>query len=188
MKLGTHNSMSYLPPKKWYMYPFRFIAKCQNKSILEQYDLGARMFDIRVSFDGLVPEFRHGSMAFKGNVFDILELLDSIGEPIYIRLILEINKNTKNRGIKEKLFMYFCSLVEKKYSNLNFFCGRRKFDWAQLYRFKLDDINVVQKISSMTGTKLDDIWPWIYAKLNNKRNLEKHNQDDWLLIDFIGIQ
>ena len=33
MKLGTHNSMSYLPLKKWYMYPFRFMAKCQKLSV-----------------------------------------------------------------------------------------------------------------------------------------------------------
>nr|DAH01868.1 MAG TPA: hypothetical protein [Crassvirales sp.] len=33
MKLGTHNSMSYLKPKRWWMRPFHFIAKCQSRHI-----------------------------------------------------------------------------------------------------------------------------------------------------------
>ena len=29
MKKGSHNTMTYLKPSKWYLYPFIFIAKCQ---------------------------------------------------------------------------------------------------------------------------------------------------------------
>lgn len=185
MNIGTHNSMSYLPPKKWYLYPFRFMAKCQSKSIEEQYKLGARMFDIRVSFDGLIPEFRHGSMAFKGDVSDILNQLNNMGEPVYIRFILEVNKLTKGRDIKERLFIFLCGECESTFTNLRFFCGRRKYDWKQLYKFKLDDIDVVQKVSSMEGTKIDDLWPWLYARLFNRKSLRNHKADKWLLIDFI---
>lgn len=182
MKLGTHNSMSYLPPKKWYLKPFKFMAKCQNLSILEQYNLGARMFDIRIAFKNFIPEFRHGSMAFEGKVETILEALNSLGD-VYVRLILEINKNTK--GIQEELFIMKCKEWEKEYPNIKFFCGRRKYDWKQLYKFKLDDINIIQKVSSMTGTKLDDLFPWLYARLFNKKNYNNWDAKEWLLLDFI---
>lgn len=51
MKLASHNSMTYLPIKKWWLKPFRFIAQCQNKTIEEQYQAGVRMFDIRIAFN-----------------------------------------------------------------------------------------------------------------------------------------
>lgn len=183
MKLGTHNSMSYLPPKKWWMYPFRFVAKCQSKSIKEQYELGARMFDLRVAFtNNLTLEFRHGAMAFKGDVEDILKYLNSLESNIYIRLLLEINKED---SIQEELFKITCKRWEAEYPNLRFFCGRRKFGWKQLYQFKVSDINVIQKVSSMTGTILNDWCPWFYARFYNKKNFDNRNASEWLLLDFV---
>lgn len=189
MKLGTHNSMSYLKPKRWWMRPFHFIAKCQSRHIDHQYKLGARMFDIRVSYNKYgEAEFRHGSMAFEGDVEGVFKYLNSRNRAIYIRLILEVSKNTKNREDKERLFINDCKRWAETYTHIKFFCGRRKFDWVQLYKFELDDIELVQKISSMTGTVLDDWWPWLYARFFNKKNLEKHRDSkDWMLIDFIGM-
>jgi len=48
MILGSHNSWSYLPPKKWYMKPFRFTAQCQDWDIKTQYEHGVRCFDLRL--------------------------------------------------------------------------------------------------------------------------------------------
>lgn len=183
-KIGTHNSMTYLKPYKWYMYPFKFIAKCQSVSIEKQYELGARMFDIRVSFDKYgLPEFRHGHMVFEGDVYKTLDFLNKKG--VYVRLLLEVNKYDK---VKEEHFIDFCHLCEEYWTNIKFFCGRRKYDWKQLYKFELDDIDVVQKVSSMTGTILDDWCPWFYARIMNKRNIREHKDNRWLLIDFINIQ
>lgn len=181
MKLGTHNSMSYLPPKKWYLNLFKFMAKCQNLDIFDQYKLGAKMFDIRISFDGYQPEFRHGLIAFKGDVESTLIALNSY-KNVYVRLILETDEYSKKQ---EELFIMMCKEWEKEYTNIKFFCGRRKYDWKQLYKFKLDDIEVVQKIASMTGTKLDDLFPWLYAKFFNKRNYKDWDAKKWLLLDYI---
>lgn len=185
MKLGTHNSMSYLPPKKWYLYPFKFIAKCQNISIEEQYRLGIRMFDIRVSYDKYNnAEFRHGAMAFKGNVNEVLSYLNSTKARVYVRLILEI-EDTNDVLRQECLFISDCSEWENTYKGITFFCGRRKFDWEQVYKFKANDIEVIQKVSSMTGTILDNWCPWFYARINNKKNYKEWNANNWLLLDFI---
>lgn len=182
MKLGTHNSMSYLPPKKWYLYPFRFMARCQSKNIEEQYNLGARMFDIRIKFDKhSIPEFRHGSMAFKGDIFTVLYFLNA-KKDTYVRLILETKKQNKTQ---EDKFIKFCTMVEVFFPHITFFCGRRKYDWKQLYKFKTNDIAIVQKVSSMTGTVLDDWCPWFYAKFNNKKNCKYYSSAEWLVLDFI---
>lgn len=184
MNIGTHNSMTYLKPKKWYLYPFRFMARCQSVDIKRQYELGARMFDIRISFDkyGYV-EFRHGSMAFKGDVQSVFDYLNSKGA--YVRLLLE---SRRDNPLQEARFFQFCRTAEEYWSNITFFCGRAKHNWKTIYKFKEGDIDIIQKVSSMTGTILDDWCPWFYAKVMNKENIANHNTDDWLLIDFINIQ
>lgn len=186
MKLGTHNSMSYLPPKKWYLTPFKFMAKCQSLSIEEQYKRGARMFDIRVAFNKYRQiEIKHGLMAFKGNIYQILEYLNSLKGSIYIRLILESNKPD---DIQTSLFMNFCVEAEHMFPKLKFFAGNRKCDWKVLYKFKTKDPNIEQPVSSMRGNKLDDLWPWLYAKLNNKKSREQYKgSKNWVLMDFIEL-
>lgn len=186
MKLGTHNSMSYLKPKKWYMYLFRFMAKCQKVDISKQYKLGARMFDIRIAYDkNGNPEFRHGSMRYKGNVEEALKFLNSRRARCRIRLILEINKPSTRQV---NLFIKDCKKWESQYKRLIFFCGRRKYDWNIVYNFNTKEPIINQLVSSMTWKKFDDWYPWIYAKIMNKKNISAYNSNDWLLIDFINIQ
>ncbi len=186
MKLGTHNSMSYLPPKKWYLYPFRFIARCQSKSIEEQYEkYGVRMFDLRITFKNLVPEFRHGLIAYKGSVEDTIKYLNSLNDKIYVRLTLETSKEDT---IQEGLFTCLCSRWKTQYKNIKFFNGRRKFDWKQIYNFGTKEPKITQLISSMTWKKWDDWFPYLYARIMNKKNISNYKKKDWLLIDFINIK
>lgn len=62
--IGTHNSMTFLRPAKWYgwfMIPF---ARCQKKTIIQQWEAGARVFDLRVKFD------RYGNSHFAHGLYD----------------------------------------------------------------------------------------------------------------------
>lgn len=182
MELGTHNSMTYLKPKKWYLYPFQFIARCQNKTIEEQYEKGIRLFDFRITYDkNNIPEFRHGLMAYKGNVYKILECLNSKKDSIKIRIILEESKaNISN----ETLFIKDIHRFKTLYPYLTFYEGRRKFDWKKIT--DLPDLEVTQIVSSMQGNKIDDLWPWLYAHFMNEKNLKLYKDTDKnILIDFI---
>lgn len=50
--IGSHNSLTYLPVKQWYLKPFGWMARCQSKTLNEQfYIYGVRLFDFRVRFD-----------------------------------------------------------------------------------------------------------------------------------------
>ena len=51
MNIGTHNSLTYLTPKKWWQKLIKFTAKCQEVDYEKQYELGARVFDIRLWYD-----------------------------------------------------------------------------------------------------------------------------------------
>ena len=186
-KLASHDSMTYLKPNEWYLAPFKFMAQCQNKTIEEQYeDYGIRYFDLRIKFNrDCQPVFAHGMMTFKGNVWKILEYLNNKGEKVWVRLLLEISKSDE---IQESAFSSFCKLIESKYTNLIFHNGRRKFDWKIVYNFSNPEPSLDQKVSSMTWKVFDDWYPYIYAKMMNKKNLEIGTDKDFLMIDFVGTE
>lgn len=191
MKLASHNSMSYLPPRKWWMYPFRFMARCQSKSIEEQYEkYGIRMFDLRISFRKLLPEFRHGAIAYKGDVCKVLDYLNSKRD-CKVRLILEEYLNDKTQ-YQEDMFKVFATNCEHIYENIMFFGGVRKRDWKEIYKFKYspsyDNKYSSDNTNGTTGTILDDWFPWLYARLNNKKNISKGTDKPWMFIDFVNIR
>lgn len=203
MKLASHDTMTYLKPKAWYLRPFHFTAKCQSKSIEEQYEkYGVRYFDLRVYFDeNGIPEFRHGSMAFKGDVYKVLEYLNNKNEEVWVRILLEANETSfkfkylfnkekiqheKNRQIM--LFQQFMAKAEQDYSNLKFHNGRSKWDWKVIYKCKYPEPSLDQKVSSMTWKIFDDWCPYIYARLMNRENIEKGTDCDYLALDFLHIQ
>lgn len=185
MELGTHNSMTYLKPKKWFLYPFQFIARCQSKTIQQQYeDYNVRLFDIRIKYnkDG-DPEFRHGSMAYKGDVYETLNYLNSKNVPIKIRILLETKKED---SLNEIFFIKDLNRFKELYPNLTFYEGRRKFDWKKIV--DIPTLDVKQIVSSMDDKKLNDLWPWLYAKKHNRENLLNCSEDETVLIDFINEQ
>lgn len=184
-KLASHDTMTYLKPNEWYLRPFKFMAQCQNKTIAQQYEnYGIRYFDLRVKFNKKGnPVFAHGAMTFKGDVYDVLEYLNSKDEEVWVRILLEVSSYDYKQ---EFLFVKFCKNIVMNYPNLKFHNGRRKYDWQNIYQFPNPEPSLDQKVSSMTGSVLDDWYPYLYAKSMNKKNIEAGTDKDYLMIDFVG--
>lgn len=182
MKLGTHNSMTYLKPKKWYMYPFKFMAKCQSMTIEEQYKYGVRYFDLRIYFDNGTPKFKHGLITYEGDVSEVLSYLNKCKERVYVRLWLECSKRD---SYQETMFKYTCSIFENIFSKIRFYGGRSKAVDG-LYEFKNSTPEVVEIYASKQLPYIDDLWPWLYAKLHNKEAKERFYSDT-LILDFVEI-
>lgn len=203
MILGSHNTMSYLPPKTWWGKLLRFTARCQSANLYDQFHkYGCRVFDFRIRYDKRGDlTFAHGIVEFHGNVTTYLNELNSyastVDEPVYVRIILECNNPLSDQELQEEHFGYFCGNLKDTYPNLTFFGGRCKYDWTKLYEFYTVEPELDDKYSSTTElfggshgslrAKIDDIWPWLYAKLHNKKNKEKGTTKDCLFIDFVNI-
>ena len=86
MMIGTHNTMSYLPPKRWWMRPLRVFARCQKRPIAEQIAADAQVFDLRVYNEGGHWCFAHGLVKFKGAT--LYTTLDVIPDGSVVRIIL----------------------------------------------------------------------------------------------------
>lgn len=197
MKIGSHDTMSYLMPHKWYMIPFMFCARCQSKNYKQQYECGARWFDLRLKTTEILndePIIAHGFLnykTYKGFVDEFLTFLNNKAEneTIYVRLIYEMpsKDKSKNAQLKENNFIELCKTLQTKYSNIHFTSARRKYDWKVLTELE-EEPCLFNLYSSMTWLKLDDWCPWLYAFFMNKRNLKKYKNYEsncFLLMDFL---
>lgn len=205
--IGSHNSMSYLPVRQWYLKPFWWMARCQSKTLNEQfYTYGVRLFDIRIRFDknGEII-YAHGPIEFSGKdmqfyLYDLNTWANDSNETVYCRIILESNSPMKDQARQEVLFANECKCLQEFYPHITFFGGNRKYDWKEIYHFDAN-IELNDMYSSTTNifggskdhwtAKLDDLWPWLYAKLRNKKNIKKYAEsegDKVLFIDFVNIK
>lgn len=62
--IATHNSLSYLKPIHWYHRLLKPWYQCQDLTIQEQYNLGVRIFDIRVKQIKGIWYFCHNHITF----------------------------------------------------------------------------------------------------------------------------
>lgn len=187
--IGTHNSMTFLPPEQWYgwfMIPF---ARCQRKTIEEQWYDGARCFDLRIRFTKQgEPYFAHGLYECTHEVkpIDVLVQLDRLilryNQPAFVRLILE-DPDKQNHNVF--YFKRFCQGWSKANKLIHFFGGNRKGDWAQIVEFDYKP-NLTQYVGSMMEDArwYEKIMPFTYAWRRNKKN-KQNPQGDIAIYDFI---
>ena len=187
--LGSHNSWSYLKPKKWWMRPFAFVAKCQCKTLQEQYDLGVRCFDLRVRWRKLKLQVAHGLMVYditKEQLLNDLDFLDKKGD-CYVRILHEA-RNKKQYEPSKLFFKNFCYVVVADFPNIKWWCGRNLYNWEVDYDFGQEP-SCEEDYSSVSKPRLlDDWWPWLYARLHNRKIRKKGTDADILLIDYVNIK
>ena len=190
--IGSHNSWTFLPVKKWWMNLIRFTARCQNEDIRKQYLLhDVRCFDLRVFFnenDELT--IRHGIIEYdygEEQLFNDLRFLNDRTEQCYIRVLHEVRSEKKYTEHETEMFQSFCKKLEKTFPRLKFWCGRNLVNWIVDYRFK-NEPTCEEKYSSVCPPRIIDDWvPIIYAKLNNKKIRKAGTNKDILLIDFVNL-
>lgn len=190
MILGSHNSWSYLPVRKWWMKPIAFTARCQNVDIRKQYELGVRCFDLRVRFDNdgnmIVA---HGIIEYKeAHALIALMFLDG-KKDCYVRVLHETRTEKQHTQYSVEQFRKFCYTIEKHFNNVHFWCGRNLYDWEVDYDFDGEDPTCDEKYASVCPPKLIDDWfPWLFAKKHNSEILEHGTDKDILLIDYVNIR
>lgn len=196
--IASHNSLTYLRPKKWWMRLFNFMAKCQSKTVKEQFEkYNTRMFDFRIDFNKEGELFvKHGLAVYDINrdeVIDFLRFLNRKKSIKYVMLTLECSKReSKELPLwKELEFIKFCEYVEKTFKNVQFIGGHAKHSWKRLYVFddhSYEKFTTVSKFASVaTKNKLDDLWPWLYAKRHNRKSIIE-NDSKYVWLDFVEIQ
>lgn len=197
MVIGSHNSWSFRRARRWWLRPFQFIARCQCVDIRRQYaDYGVRCFDLRIRFDDNGQlQVAHGLMVYDISREELdadLEWIDSHGD-CYVRVIHEARTANQHSPVSTNEFVRWCREAVSKYQGIEFWCGRNLYDWTFDYCFGHPDPVCEERYSSVCPPKLlDDWWPWLYARLNNKWNIKESQsmepQPDILLMDYVNIR
>lgn len=181
---GSHNTMTYLPIKNWWLFPGLLIARCQNKDYKIQFEQGCRVFDLRIYWDNDKYNwgFAHGLINFKvkDDVYEVIRWLAEMAqikrEAVYVRIILEKWSRVVD-AVKFKEFCHFTEDYLEDYDFIKFIGGNSKEDWVKLYTFDDDipDKYVHQYVSSMANDVrwYERIFPFLYAKRCNEKNKTK---------------
>ena len=195
--LGSHNSLTYLPCRKWWMYLINWAAKCQSKTLNTQFHDGAKYFDFRVRFKDGKPVIAHGLIEYKGNIDHMVANLnyfvEYFGETIYLRFVLEYNKIPEDFASQMASLVDLVRYYRGKYPNITYTYIMSKWNEqkvATYYSKDTDTPTLIHKYSSVLKEKRFLWIPYWYAKLHNKTFLHKYTKEvssdsDVLMLDFV---
>lgn len=208
MKLGSHNTMTYLRPKVFWQRLLPFIGRCQSVDYKVQHSLGAVGYDLRLFWDSDGQlEYRHGFLRFSAdNIDEVLSYAES--NNIIVRVLLEVRSYNKgligNIDELRSRFKAYCSEIEEKYPSILFFGGQESGSGEKLYTFKSDtgDLAIEELHSSVTSLfkrnnkflrMIDDLFPIIYSLIKNEKNIRayqnnKDKENTYLYVDYIEVQ
>lgn len=208
MKLGSHNTMTYLRPKVFWQRLLPFVGRCQSVDYKVQHSLGAVGYDLRLFWDddGKL-EYRHGFLRFPAdNIDEVLSYAEL--NNIIVRVLLEVRSYNKplisNIDALHSRFKAYCSDLEKKYPSIIFFGGQESGSGEKLYTFKndTDNLAIEELHSSVTSLfkshnkflrMIDDLFPIIYSLIKNEKNIRayqnnKDKENTYLYVDYIEVQ
>lgn len=208
MKLGSHNTMTYLMPKVFWQRLLPFVGRCQSVDYKVQHSLGAVGYDLRLFWDSDSQlEYRHGFLRFSAdNIDEVLSYAES--NNIIVRVLLEVRSYNKgligNIDELRSRFKDYCSEIEEKYPSILFFGGQESGSGEKLYTFKSDtgDLAIEELHSSVTSLfksnnkflrMIDDLFPIIYSLIKNEKNIRayqnnKDKENTYLYVDYIEVQ
>lgn len=174
--IGTHDSVTAHPPRKWWMKLGKSIAVTQDKTIWKQYEDGIRCFDLRIRLlKDNTWTLCHGLYEVKLDVYNLIywlkEKAELMDENIYIRIVLEDKEHSHKEAER---FVKFCEWCDNLSPYLIFICGNRKSDWKQLYLFKAGCPQQWMPVSSCAEDArwYEKAFPKLYAKRMNEHNLK----------------
>ena len=187
MILGSHNSWSYLPVRRWWMRPLAFMARCQRVDIRTQYYMGVRCFDLRIRYVKWKRQVAHGIVSYditEEQLIKDLEFLDA-KQDCMVRVLHETRTHRQHtRSLP--FFQSTCYTNSSRFPNIRWWCGRNLVDWTKDYDFG-DDPTYDEQYASVSCKWLA-WWPWLYARLRNRKIRERGTDQEILLIDYVDIK
>ena len=129
--IGSHNSMSYLPPKNLWGKVTRLWNKCQDKTIEEQFNKGVDYFDIRINLYNEEWHFVHNKVDYGIVDNDIWKYLGETRLPI--RVIYDKRSKPKDINYRTNRFKTYLWILMERY-NVNIDSAITYWDWKEHYK------------------------------------------------------
>lgn len=183
-KLSSHNSATGEKPYNIWAKLFSCVAKCQNKSIFEQYVQGVNLFDIRVRYNKKgILRCCHGLAVYDITLRDICMLFAHKAERPMIMVTYEGELSRESEGmfiddVKQIVTLY-------PYVNLGYI-SVKKPEWHTIFA-PFDQPSYVSNYTKIVGWKallpFPRLWQWINCKKIKRTREEYPNKI--LMEDFV---
>lgn len=172
MLIGTHDSATGEPSKgllSWLIRPF---SRTQNKTIVEQYKAGCRLFDLRVKYKNNKWVLAHGLWEAKTPFSDVLNFLQNTDS--IICLTYEGEPNNEELQLFNQLY--------ESINNLGF-VAIKKPKWISLYWAK--GLKIKQGCVNLNGSTWHTYipLPWLWDKLYSRPH--RFNDEEYTMVDFL---
>ena len=180
-KIATHDSATGEKCKGLLSYLVWIFSVTQGKTIKEQYDAGCRYFDLRVKLDKHnVWRCAHGLWTAKPTFMDILNEINSFGEPCYVDITYEIRLTDEE---KEK-FLELVDSVNETYKNI-LICSvnLKKPTWTNVRNYH--SVPLRGEFVHLDGSSWHTYipLPWLWKKIYYDE--PKFNEDYYTMVDFL---
>ena len=162
-------------------------AKCQSKTIREQYEAGVRCFDLRVKFTAQGElKVAHGLVEYKITEEELMEDLKFLNEQgdCYVRVLHEVRSASELTAQRMAWFQRWC-FKATRLTKVYFFCGRNLVNWNIDYPFPRQELAIEDWYGSVKSRLYGKVWPWLWAKLNPIKFEEWESDKEVLLVDFV---
>lgn len=158
-KIGTHNSATGEKSASWFdrlLLPF---ARCQSKSISEQYNHGCRYFDIRYKWSDKRSCYvcGHGWWTSNRTLSDVLREIDDLGK-CYVMLTCEHGAPLPRTAIRHILDNH----VNICFTTFNRKKPRWKNDYCNQPLKHINGYKVLDGSSWHTFLPIPRLWKWVF--------------------------
>lgn len=180
--IGSHNTLSYLPPKNLWGKITRPWNKCQDKSIKEQVNAGIDYFDIRIDFyNDNKWHFVHNRVDYGVVNNDIWKYIGKT--EVSIRIIYDRRSKPKDVILEKQRFIDYLSCLKEEY-NINIDSAITYWNWkeccAPFIRVKEFHASVSAKwYQYLLGCK------WFANRYNNFSKAANMCMNEVLLLDYV---
>lgn len=175
MKIATHNSATGEKGHgilSWLGTPF---ARCQSKTIKEQYDSGCRYFDIRVKNTKRGWICAHGIWQSKKELSEILKEINEFGD-CYIMITYE--------GVSPNDFLDIVDILVNSYNKIVFTSiNTKKPEWKCLKTY--NDIYIQGSFKNLDGSSWHTYIPipWLWKIIYYNKPV--FNNEYFKMVDFL---
>lgn len=158
--VASHNTFTYLTPTKWWAKIINFAARCQSKTIDEQYKAGVRFFDIRIKNLSLgtsayAYDYGHTVTTYKSTYLRVTTMIRRYSDCGF-RIINEDSKN-------KELFREFCKMLISKYPANISQCIEGRDTWKVVAKGDYPNYAYIINYSRKTNHwwQFGIRWPWV---------------------------
>lgn len=179
-KMGAHNCATGEEGSFWskVLTPF---ARCQSKTLVEQYNAGVRLFDVRVRVYNDELYCYHGLWRSEKNVYDLLRpLLLACKEPTYFEITYEGGMPDAEEMAKMRTLAKWINLASSESVTIRI---NRKTPWEALETFypleyKGDGVGFL----GIHGRRCLLPIPWLWKKIHGN---VKFNDKVFIYTDYV---